>query len=125
MYSQDHLLHWETEQDNAWTECDFGFPRLINKVCVISAWEMGRWDVAHLRLQVKDEKTGTFIDLDPPAVFDGRLVWETARFSFKPITTSAIRLVDIRRASKQSGIKIKEQVSPPIGIFDIVVYSTK
>jgi len=127
MYSQDYRQHWETEQNDAWTECDFGSPRLINKVCVISCWEMSRWDVAHLRLQIKDEKTGKFIDFDPPAVFNGRLVWETARFSFNPIRTSAIRLVDIKRANAQSGVKKKgkEPISPPIGIFKIVVYGTK
>ena len=122
MYSTDRKLMWGTTENNAWTECQFGKPAVIDRVCVVSFWNGSQWDVAHLRLKVRDEKTGQFIDVVPEAVFDGTLVWETARFSFAPVRTSAIRLEDIRRAQPKPTTKDRTPPSPPIGIHNVVVF---
>jgi len=121
-YSLNHTRYWRTTEDGAWTECYFGKPLLINKVCVLTRWEMDRWNVGRLRLKVRDDASGEFVDLEPPAVFEGQLVWTPARFAFDPIRTSAVRLEDIRRVAPRKNNKNEPVPSPPVGIHDVVVF---
>ena len=58
----------------------------------------------------------------PRAVFDGQLVWETARLSFRPVRTGAVRLENIRRGTPEATSKNRDPKPLPIGIFDVVVF---
>lgn len=114
---------WISGENNAFIECDFGKTALIGKVVVNSFFYNSRWNTTHLRLKIKDEKSGAFVDLNPPAVYENAdLIWEAARFSFAPVRTSAIRIEEIRRAPDRKVLKGHTQASPPNGIANITVY---
>ncbi len=127
-YTLDLRNYWRGGKEPAWTECHFGKPLNISTVSVVSYYKGYTYEVTHFRVKVRDEKTGEFVDVEPEAVYDGKLcdagVGDKAqpygRFSFKPVKTSAVRIEELRG---RPAFVYKTNPFPalPVGIYNIVV----
>ena len=108
------FMRWQTRKMPAWVEIDLGRTATIDKVSLFTCWSsVGYADVGRAVLKVADPSTGDFVDVEPPARFEGR-GYLGATFSFKPVRTRKVRLEDLWGDAEEGKI--------PVGINNIMIY---